>query len=161
MKRKGNSAALTRSRKIVIVLAVIILGAVSFYLFYSIDAGEGYPPFCSGYPPGGNCHANYSYTFTVSLNYSGSWVLEYYGFHNGENASIHSDSYYLSSGNITGSGSYTKSVTLSGDDYYFLNLCARAQKLDNSNSTLALTVTGSNSTSLPMGSTYYFGGVVP
>ena len=140
---------------------IILAAAISLYLFNAIVAGGGYPPFCSGYPPGGNCHANYGYTFTISINYTGPWILRYYGFHNGEVSGPHSDSYYLSSGSITGSGNYAKSVTLSGDDYYFLTLCAWAQKLDDSNSTLTLSVTGSNSTSAPMGSAYYCGGVAP
>ena len=157
--------AMTKTKAIIMVLAIAITVAVSTYLLISIVIGGGYlpslPPSCSGYPPGGNCHANYTYDFTITVNYSGPWVLNYYGFHNGEPSGPHSNSYYLSSGSYTGEGFYTTSVKLSGDNYYFLTLCAWAQKLDDSTSTLALTVTGSNSTSQPRGSTYYCGGVAP
>jgi len=64
-------------------------------------------------------------------------------------------------GNITGNGLYSKSVILTGPNNNGLTLCATAQKLDGSNLTLILTVTGYNETSLPYGSTSYCGGVVP
>ncbi len=64
-------------------------------------------------------------------------------------------------GNLTGSGPYSRPVTLSGPNTNGLYLCATAQKLDGSNSTLTLTVTGSSETSLPYGSTSYCGGVYP
>jgi hypothetical protein len=102
---------------------------------------------CSGYPPGGDCVATYNYTFTVSVNYTGPWKLTYQG----NNVS----------GNDTGSGFFSKDVTLSGLDTNMLTLCATAQKLDGSNNTLILTVTGYNETSLPYGVTSYCGGVVP
>ena len=154
-----NSKALTKTGAI-IILALVVAAGVSVYLFNAFVAGGGYPPFCSGYPPGGNCHANYSYDFTITVNYTGSWLVQYHGFHNGENSGPNSDAYYTS-GNFSGRGSEARTVTLSGDDYYFLDLCATAYKLDNSSSTLTLSVTGSNSTSLPHGSTYYCGGVAP
>jgi hypothetical protein len=113
---------------------------------------------CSGYPPGGDCLATYNYTFTISVNYSGSWKLNYQGY----NCMVSCESNPLNvSGNYTGSGFYSKAVTLSGLNNNGLTLCATAQKLDGSNSTLVLTVTGYNETSLPYGSTSYCGGVVP
>ena len=102
---------------------------------------------CTGYPPGGNCLATYSYTFTISVNYTGQWKLTYQGNH--------------VSGNDTGSGFFSKAVTLSDLNTNWLTLCATAQKLDGSNDTLILTVTGHNETSLPYGVTSYCGGVVP
>lgn len=102
---------------------------------------------CSGYPPGGDCLATFNYTFTISVNYTGPWKLSYQG----------NDA----RGNDTGSGFFSKAVTLSGPNNNFLTLCATAQKLDASNSILILTVTGSNETALPYGSTSYCGGVVP
>ena len=111
---------------------------------------------CSGYPPGGNCPGTYSYTFTISVNYTGPWKLTYQGYNN-------LGQYNLTgvSGNATGSGFYTKSVTLSALNTGGLTLCATAQKLDGSSSTLILTVTGFNETSIPYGSVSYCGGVVP
>jgi len=150
--------------KAVIIIAIVIVAIGSTYLVASLIVGGGYlpslPPFCSGSPPGGDCHANYSYVFTIEVNYSGTWVVDYQGFHNGENSGPNSDAYYAS-GNFSGKGSYAQMVMLSGDNSYFLDLCATAHKLDNSSSTLTLSVTGSNSTSLPNGSTYYCGGVAP
>jgi hypothetical protein len=159
LRQNRNSNALTKTRAI-IILAVVVAAGVSIYLINAIIAGGGYRPFCSGYPPGGDCHANYSYEFTIAVNYSGSWSVNYHGFHNGENSGPDSDVYYTS-GNFSGKGFGTRTVSLSGDNYHFLDLCATAYKLDNSSSTLTLSVTGSNSTSLPYGSTYYCGGVAP
>jgi len=111
---------------------------------------------CSGYPPGGDCLATYSYTFTLSVNYSGPWKLNYQGYN-----SLGKSNPLPISGNYTGSGFYSKNVTLSGLNDNGLTLCATAQKLDGSNALLILSVTGYNKTSLPYGSTSYCGGVVP
>ena len=64
-------------------------------------------------------------------------------------------------GNLTGNGPYSRPVILTGPNNNGLTLCATAQKLDGSNTTLTLAVTGSNSTSAPYGSVTYCGGVVP
>jgi hypothetical protein len=157
---RRNSRALARTKAIIIILVVIGAVGVSAYLFNAIVAGGGYPPFCSGYPSGGNCHANYSYDFTLTVNYSGSWSVSWRGFHNSEISSPSSTENYTG-GTYSGSGSNARTVALSGDNFHFLTLCATASKLDRSNSTLTLTSTGSNSTSLPYGSTYYCGGVAP
>ena len=156
---RDKSSALTKTW-LIVILCIVLGAGVSIYFFNAIVAGGGYPPFCSGYPPGGNCHANYSYTFSISINYSGYWTAYYRGFHNSEVSSINSNSNYTG-GIFSGRGPDTMTVTLSGDNFHFLTLCAEAQKLDSSNSTLTLTVTGSNSTSLPSGSVYYCGGVAP
>jgi hypothetical protein len=114
---------------------------------------------CSGYPPGGNCPGNYSYTFVVSINYTGPWKAMYWGYHS-------AGAYFGQSGNytggiMTGTGDSSRSITLSGPNTNGLALCAQAQKLDGSNFTLILTITGHNETSLPYGSVSYCGGVVP
>ena len=62
LQASERSLALTRTKAIIIVVLVGAAG-LSFYLFNAIVAGGGYPPFCSGYPPGGNCHANYRLFF--------------------------------------------------------------------------------------------------
>ena len=111
---------------------------------------------CSGYPPGGDCIAPYSYTFTISVNYNGPWKMSYHGETNVGEANE-----TMITGNRTGNGFYSTPVTLAGLNDEWLTLCAQAQKLDASNSTLILTVTGSNETSLPYGSVSYCGGVVP
>ncbi len=80
-----------------------------------------------------------SHTFTISVNYSGPWKLSYQGY----------TTYGLGGANptganvtVTGSGAYSKSITLSGPHNEGLALCADAEKLDSSNITLVLTVTG-------------------
>jgi hypothetical protein len=111
---------------------------------------------CSGSPPDGNCIATYSYTFTLSVNYSGPWTLTYQGYN-----SLGKSNPTNVSGSYNGTGFYSKPITLSGLDNNGLTLCAQAQKLDASSSTLILTVTGHNETSVPYGSASYCGGVAP
>lgn len=108
---------------------------------------------CSGYPPGGNCITTYNYTFTLSVNYSGPWKLTYQGYNSLGESNV--------SGSYDGTGFNSRAITLSGLNNSFLTLCAQAQKLDASSSTLILTITGHNETSIPYGSTSYCGGVVP
>ncbi len=103
-----------------------------------------------------------SHTFTISVSYGGSWKLSYQGYTafgldganpNGANATV------------TGSGAYSRSVTLTGPHGRGLSLCADAQKSDASNATLLLTVTGAassqNGTSLPYGSVLACAGAQP
>ena len=99
-----NSLAMSKYRKLVLIVLVILVAGVSFYLFDALVAGAGYPPFCSGYPPGGDCHANYSYTFTLGVNYSGPWELSFRGFHNSEIVAVDSDQNYTGA-NYRGNGS--------------------------------------------------------
>jgi hypothetical protein len=111
---------------------------------------------CSGYPPGGNCLAIYSYTFTLSVNYTGPWKVTYQGYN-----SLGKSNPINVSGSRSGTGYFSIPITLSGLNNNGLTLCAQAQKLDASNSTLILTVTGHNETSVPYGTVSYCGGVVP
>ena len=112
---------------------------------------------CSGSPPTGDCPGAFSYTFTISVNYTGPWTLTYEGCSGMSPCSPPTPVM----GSLNGTGYYSKPVTLTGPDSSGLELCAQAQKLDGSNNTLILTVTGYNETSLPYGSTSYCGGVVP
>lgn len=111
---------------------------------------------CSGYPPGGDCISTYSYNFTITVNYTGPWKVTYQGYN-----SLGRLNALDVSGSYNGTGFYSRAVTLSGLDDNGLTLCATAQKLDGSDATLILTVTGYNETSLPYGTTSYCGGVVP
>jgi len=111
---------------------------------------------CSGYPPGGDCIALYSYTFAIFVNYTGRWMVNYTGYNSGGLPAP-----ILVNGTYTGVGPYSKSVTLTGYNNQFLTLCATAQKLDPGNAILVLTVTGSNETSAQYGSVTYCGGVAP
>jgi hypothetical protein len=142
---------------IALVAVIVVIGVLWVVSIPSQSNASASSSSCSGYPPGGDCLANYSYTFTVSVNYSGPWKLTYQGY-----SCIACSSNSLNvGGNITGNGLYSKSVILTGPNNNGLTLCATAQKLDGSNLTLILTVTGYNETSLPYGSTSYCGGVVP
>jgi hypothetical protein len=90
------------------------------------------------------------------VNYTGPWKLTYQGYN-----SLGKSNPTDVSGSYNGTGFYSMPITLSGLSDNGLTLCAQAQKLDASNSILILTVTGSNETALPYGSTSYCGGVVP
>jgi hypothetical protein len=111
---------------------------------------------CSGSPPTGDCISAYSYTFTLSVNYTGPWKLAYEGC-----SGMGTCSLTPVMGSLNGTGFFSTPVTVSGLDNNGLTLCAQAQKLDGSGATLILTVTGYNETSLPYGSTSYCGGVAP
>ena len=111
---------------------------------------------CSGYPPGGDCITPYNYTFTLSVNYTGPWKVSYQGYN-----SLGRSNPTNVSGNYSGAGFNSMTITLRGLSNNGLTLCAQAQKLDASNAILTLTVTGHNETSLPYGVVSYCGGVVP
>jgi hypothetical protein len=100
-------------------LVIILIGTVT-YIFAAYE--YNYPPFCSGYPPGGDCPGTYTYTFTISVNYTGPWRLTYQGFLGmGESnpAGV--------SGNLTGSGPSSQPVTLFGPNNNGLTICSTAR----------------------------------
>jgi hypothetical protein len=108
---------------------------------------------CSGYPPAADCPGLISYNFTISVAYVGSWNISYSVY---DNAGTPLGS--LASGNYTGTGDGTTSVTVIWYNYQYLTLCATATKLDGSDATLTLGVLGANSTTAPYGSVTYCGG---
>jgi hypothetical protein len=145
--------------KIVLTL-VIILVASGVYVFGSLLTGT--PPFCSadgnGYFP-----CSYSETFPISINYSGSWKAQYYGY-NGAPYGVFSSNGSFVGGNFNGTGDFIKSITLSGPDNKGLGICALAKKLDQSQNNLTISVGNpaySDSTNSPLGSTYICTGVYP
>lgn len=105
----------------------------------------------------------FSYNFTITVSYTGSWNLKYYGYHItgyvfqvGDGAGLYKQASY------NGTGSESIAVNLSGLNNIGLTLCAIATKLDSSNNTLTLKIiTGQNSTSVPYGSAYTCNSVVP
>ena len=102
--------------------------------------------------------APYSYSFPISVNYTGPWKLTYTGQTNvGESNPTNV------TGARTGNGYYSMQVTLAGLNNRMLSVCAQAQKLDASNSTLLLGVGPlyPKNTSVPYGSISACGGVVP
>jgi len=137
----------------VIIIVVVAVGAVAALGYFTFESAA-----CSGYPPGGNCVAPYSSTFTISVNYTGPWKLTYSGQTNvGESnpSNVTSTS--------TGMGYVSVPVTLAGLNNRMLTLCAQAQKLDASSSTLFLSIDSlyPKNTSMPYGSVSACGGVVP
>ena len=143
-----------RSSPVVAALVIVlVVGTVATLGYYEFK-----PSSCSGYPPGGNCVEPYSYSFAISVNYTGQWKLNYSGQTN-----VGESNPYNVTGTHTGSGDSTFSVTLSGLNNRMLYVCATAQKLDATNSTLYLSI-GSiypKNTSVPDGSVFVCAGVAP
>ena len=102
--------------------------------------------------------APYGYTFSVSVNYTGPWRLAYTGQTN-----VGEPNPANVTGSWTGSGYYSTQVTLGGLNNRMLTLCAQAQKLDGSDSTLFLSIFPPypNNTSIPFGSVWDCGSVAP
>jgi hypothetical protein len=131
-----------------VVLGIVVVAIVAGVVLFETN---GYSELTSLIPN--------SDTFTISVNYSGPWKLSYQGY----------TTFGLGGANptganvtVTGIGVYSKSITLSGPHNKGLWLCADAEKLDSSNTTLVLTVTGprsyQNETSLPHVSVLACGG---
>lgn len=152
----GRTAIGTAS---IVLIAIIVVVAVGIISLASQPTKVATTTSCSGYPPVGNCPGDYSYPFTLSVNYSGPWRLSYQGYLSsfGYGKAIPTNV----TGSHSGTGFYSKNITLSGPGNYGLELCASAQKLDGSGSSLILKITGRNETSLPYGSVTYCGGVAP
>lgn len=92
----------------------------------------------------------------MSVNYTGPWKLTYQGYN-----SLGKSNPTNVTGSYSGTGFYSVPITLRGLNNNGLTLCAQAQKLDDSDGTLILTVTGFNETPAPFGYVSYCGGVVP
>ena len=109
---------------------------------------------------------SYSYDFQVQINYSGVWKLTYWAWHNSLNSCSAGGSaisgYYVKK-TITGNGSDSFHVTLSGSENEGPVLSLVAQKLNASNATLSFAVNnvGYNNTSLPRGSANSCSSVTP
>ena len=138
---------------IVAIIVIILVGTIIAIAYYTVKASS-----CSGYPPGGNCVAPYSNTFTISVNYTGQWSLNYSGLTNVGEANP-----YNVTGTHTGTGYFTVPVTLSGLNSRMLTVCAQAQKLDASNATIFLSVGPlyPKNTSAPHGTVSECGTVAP
>jgi len=83
--------------------------------------------------------------FTISVAYSGPWVVEYQGYNS---PGVSNDTTVL--GSYQGDGNDSRIVTVPGLNQW--TLCAEAQKLDSSDGNLTLTVGEKSSTSVPFGS---------
>jgi len=136
---------------IVAVIAIILVGAISAIAYYTVKTFG-----CSGYPSGRNCVAPYSYTFTIAVNYTGRWGLNYTG-----QTDVGESNPYNVTGTHTGTGYFTVSATLSGLNTRMLTICAHAQKLDSSTSTLFLNIFYPKNTSTPNGIVSTCGTVAP
>ena len=88
-------------------------------------------------------------TFTLSVNYTGSWRVVYQGYNTA--ACCYNNNTQTLSGSYDGSGFYSRNITVSGQANGW-TLCAQAQKSDASSSVLFLSVSGAqNKTSIPFG----------
>ncbi|MGA2663582.1 MAG: hypothetical protein ABSF83_01380 [Nitrososphaerales archaeon] len=155
----GGREPMDRRAKAVVAAVIIALGVgLAALLLYE----TGQPPFCAGSPPAGDCPGSFSYTFQITVDYSGQWQVSYYGFHGvGAPPDAFSGTGNYTGGSYGGTGTAERGVTLSGPDTSGLTLCVQAEKLDSSGSSLALRVDSStNSTALPSGRTSVCIGVV-
>jgi len=119
----------------------------------------GFAATCSGSPQGGGSNVaapTWSINLGLTVNYTGPWTLTYQGYN-----SLGKSNPTSTSGSCNGTGFYSLPVSVSGSTSEALTLCAQAQKLDSSNATMILTITGDNETSLPNGSVSYCGGEIP
>lgn len=151
MAQQPHPRSSKRPIVIIAVIAIILVGAISAIAYYTVKTSS-----CSGYPPGGNCVAPYSYTFTIAVNYTGRWSLNYTGQTNVGEANP-----YNVTGTHTGTGAFTVPATLSGLNTRMLTICAHAQKLDASTSTLFLSIFYPKNTSTPYGTVSTCGTVAP
>ena len=142
----------------VVPLATQFLTPGNFALAFQFSVSA-----CSGYPPGGNCPGYYSYTFAVSVNYTGDWRATYYGFHSvGAPPSPFSGRGNFTGGVFSGAGFATKTITLTGPNNEGLTICVQASKLDSSASAMVLQIgPRSNSTAAAFGTAQVCMGVVP
>jgi hypothetical protein len=114
---------------------------------------------CAGSPQGGGSNAagpTWNVNLPITVNYTGPWTLTYQGYD-----SLGRSNPTNTSGSCSGTGFYSLPVSVSGPTSDSLTLCAQAQKLDSSDATMILTITGDNETSLPNGSVSYCGGEIP
>lgn len=87
--------------------------------------------------------------FTISVTYTGPWGLTYQGYL-GDSQSGQP----VTSGNFYGHTSANETVAVAGVSTVGTTICAEAQKLDSSSSTLALSIaSSSNQTSVAYGMT--------
>ena len=108
----------------------------------SISCGGPYPI----------CPAN-AQTFTLSVNYTGSWRVAYQGYDTAGCSNCNNNASLVLRGSYDGSGFNSRNITVTAQGYGW-TLCAQAQKFDSSNSVLVLHVSGAqNETSLPFGTT--------
>ena len=92
------------------------------------------------------------YNFTLSISYDKSWNVTYEGY-NSIYTTLGNSPPQSISGSFTGSGNASRVITVPGSNNGW-RLCALAEKLDSTNSTLVLSVGGVlNETSSPYGVT--------
>lgn len=86
--------------------------------------------------------SSWSYSFSLDINYSGSWHLAYWGV----SGTVSLDN--VTGDNLNGTGNYENTITLHGMENTMSELCASATKLSSDNVTLELAVSAfTNSTS--------------
>ena len=150
----------TRRRTIAVIVLTVVIVTAGIYAIWMYQVGQ---TSCSGYPPGGNCPGSYTYTFVVSINYTGPWRATNYGYHSvGAPSGSFDGGGNYTGGVFAGTGSRTQQVSLSGPNTNGLTLCVQAQKLDSSNATLSLGIgLRPSNTSIPFGRAQACIGAVP
>lgn len=124
-----------------------------------LGIGTGYwdSTFHLGCPPDHLQLFSSSFAFRITINYSGPWRAEYYGYHGTEAQSTFYNRWGNYTGGTLGGSGYTeKIVPLPGSPTDGLTLCVVAEKFDSSSGVLALGISGahaSNDTSVPYGRT--------
>lgn len=139
--------------------AIIIVIAISLFALsvaYLIQTTDQFNEHTSGNPQT-KLEATFTtdFPFDISITYSGSWRLVYWGLNGtmNDNRTIYCNVCYGNEmeynvvGNLTGSGNYNTQIVTYGIGYVENTLCANLTRLDSSQGNLTLMVSGtSNST---------------
>jgi hypothetical protein len=102
---------------------------------------------------GTGCPHLITQTFNLTIRYNGPWGATYYVY-----LGLGVLGPPVETGSFYGAKPATETIFASGVDIYGITTCLVAQKLDGSNSTLAITTPNSslgNETSIPFGSTRF------
>ena len=118
---------------------------------------------CSG-SGNGPIPCNYNASFILSINYTGSWTAQYYGYHG--NPEVFTSNGSIASGKFGGTGFESKTITLAAPVTYGLGMCLEGQSLDRTQVNLSVSVqegefVRTNSTNFALGTTYVCVGVYP
>lgn len=127
--------------RIVLIVAVVVVFVLVFSVAYLVRLG----PTSSQTSVNTTFATNFSWY--ISVNYSGSWNLVYWGqngtYGSQENLIPGQTTYtYNVKGDLNGSGNTMTTVVTYGAGYVENTLCAQATRLDSRGLTLTLTVLG-------------------
>jgi hypothetical protein len=133
-----------RNGVVAVLLVIAILTGAGVGYFVGASFGSSTPSL--------NTNFVTDFYYPISINYSGSWNLAYWGTNGTQNSNITipgcaCPTGYNFEGNLNGSGNYEKTVTTYGVGYVENTFCAKATRLGSQSLTLTLSVVGkTNST---------------